>query len=146
MRLCLISCTKRKKNYKCKASEMYSESDWFREAFEYAKNNYDVVGILSAKYKFLLPDDIIEPYDKSLREFEDRERRKWAEDVIKLIDQRIGLNNIKECHIFAGKMYWEHLAKILEEKGIKCEIPLKGMGIRRQKKWFKQKLKESFWK
>jgi len=51
----LISCTKRKKDFPCKASEMYSASDLFRKAYAYCYKNYDNVAILSAKYGLLYP-------------------------------------------------------------------------------------------
>ena len=64
----LISCTKSKQSYSCRASEMYQASDLFRKAYSYATENYDFVAILSAKYGLLFPDDKIEPYDLTLND------------------------------------------------------------------------------
>ena len=50
MKIALISCTKQKREYKCPARELYSESAWFREAYCYAKIVADKIFILSAKY------------------------------------------------------------------------------------------------
>jgi len=63
----LVSCASSKQDYPCKASEMYSASDFFRKAYSYATKNYDFVAILSAKYGLLFPDDKIEPYDLTLK-------------------------------------------------------------------------------
>lgn len=49
MRVALISCTSKKKVYKCMASELYSESPRFTLSYKYAKENCDKVYILSAK-------------------------------------------------------------------------------------------------
>jgi len=136
MRLGLISCTKSKQNRRCKASEMYVPSPLFRAAYSYATKNYDAVAILSAKYGLLLPDDEIEPYELTLKNMTKQERKKWAEKVADQLKERTGLQKISECFFHAGKEYREFLIPILENLGIKCRIPLKGLSIGKQLQWY----------
>ena len=134
----LISCTKSKQNYPCKASDMYSASDLFRKAYSYATKNYDFVAILSAKYGLLLPDDKIEPYDLTLNDISSRERKEWAETVFNQMRYMLRLEDLDKIFFHAGKKYREHLIPKLENIGIQCEIPLKNLGIGKQKAWYKE--------
>lgn len=59
MKLALISCTSSKKEYPCKASEMYSPSPRFALAYQYAKQVAYVVYVLSAKYGLLCENEVI---------------------------------------------------------------------------------------
>jgi len=134
----LISCTKSKQNYPCKASEMYSASDLFRKAYSYATKNYDVIAILSAKYGLLFPDDNIEPYELTLNNMDASQRKKWAEKVFNQMKSRLRLEDFDKVFFHAGKKYREQLIPRLENIGIKCETPLKHLGIGKQKAWYKE--------
>lgn len=137
--LALISCTKDKQDYPCKASEMYLVSDLFRKAYAYAVNNYDSVAILSAKYGLLLPDEKIEPYDLTLNSMNSKERREWAEITFAQMKNNLPLKEITKIYFHAGKKYREYLIPKLEEAGISCEAPLAHLGIGKQKAWYKNK-------
>jgi hypothetical protein len=115
---------------------MYAPSPLFRAAYNYATKNYDAVAILSAKYGLLLPDDEIEPYELTLKNMTKQERKKWAEKVADQLKERTGLQKISECFFHAGKEYREFLIPILENLGIKCRIPLKGLSIGKQLQWY----------
>lgn len=140
MSLGLTSCTKSKRNVKCKAREMYLPSQLFRYAFAYAKEKYDIVAILSAKYGLLLPDDAIEPYQLTLKTMNVQQRKKWAEKVMNQIIERIDLSKIKECFFHTGKEYRQFLVPFIEKSGIKCKTPLEGLPIGKQIQWYKQYL------
>ena len=134
----LISCTKSKRNYPCRASEMYQASDLFRKAYSYATKRYDFVAILSAKYGLLFPDDRIEPYDLTLNDMSSQQRRGWAEKVFSKMKTRLRLKEFDKVFFHAGKKYREHLIPKLENMGIRCGIPLEGLGIGEQKAWYKE--------
>ena len=134
----LISCTKSKQNYPCKASEMYSASDLFRKAYSYATKNYDFVAILSAKYGLLFPDDKIEPYDLTLNDMNSLRRREWAEKVFNQMRSRLNLHDFHKAFFHAGEKYRQHIIPKLENVGIRCEVPLKHLGIGKQKAWYKK--------
>jgi Fe-S cluster biosynthesis and repair protein YggX len=117
----LISCTKLKKEYPCPAGEMYQESQLFKKAAQYiSQQDYDDWFILSAKYGFLTKETLIEPYDLTLNNLNSIQRKEWAKDVY---DQLI-IMNPQQLYFYAGKKYREFLIPLLEEKGIKCYVPL----------------------
>ena len=110
----LISCTKSKQSYPCKATEMYSASDLFKKAYFYAVKNYDFVAILSAKYGLLLPEDKIEPYDLTLNDMDSSDRKKWADKVFKQMKTRLELKDFTNVFFHTGKKYREHLTPKLK--------------------------------
>lgn len=124
MKIALLSCTKSKKSYSCKASEMYSESRIFRRAYQYAKLICDEVYILSAKYGLISEEDIIEPYNETLNKKSTQERRLWSEKVRLNLGKLYSLEN-DEFLVLAGKSYNEFLLPYLN----KYELPLKGINI-----------------
>jgi len=136
----LVSCTKRKRNYRCKAYEMYSASDLFRKAYAYAVKNHDFVVILSAKYGVLFPDDEIEPYNQTLNNMSADEIKEWSEKVFSQMKQRLDLKNFNKALFYTGKKYRQYLIQKLENIGIQCEVPLKNLGIGKQKAWYKERV------
>jgi len=63
----LRSCVKSKRSYRCKAAEMYT-SPLFQKTMAYAQRlRAKRIFILSAKYGLLDPDDIIDPYEQTLK-------------------------------------------------------------------------------
>jgi len=129
----LISCTKKKRSYPCKASEMYSASDLFRKAYAYAAKNYDFVAILSAKYGLLFPDDRIEPYNLTLNDMSSDEVKEWSEKVFKQMNNRLQLSDFNKAFFHTEKKYRQYLIPKLEGLGIRCEIPLGNLGIGKHK-------------
>lgn len=117
---------------------MYHPSDLSKKAYAYATKNYDYVAILSAKYGLLLPDDEIEPYDLTLNNMKPQQRTAWAEKVLSQMKRRLKLEGFGTVLFHAGKKYREHLIPKLEKVGIRCETPLQGLGIGKQKAWYKE--------
>lgn len=134
----LISCTKKKQNYPCKASEMYSASDLFSKAYAYCKKNYDQIAILSAKYGLVFPDDVIEPYNLTLNKMSTEEVKAWSERVFKQMQDRIDLSGIGVVFFHAGNNYRKHLIPKLQSLGIGCIVPLGNLGIGKQLRWYKE--------
>lgn len=135
MKIALISCTKIKKYYPCSAKEMYSPSTLFKKAVEYVENcKYDDWMILSAKYGVVDKNQIIEPYDESLNSMRVQERRRWAVDV----EKELRKLSIDEVDIYAGTRYREFLIPLLKGNGTVCRVPLKGLGIGQQLKYFNE--------
>lgn len=135
--LCLISCTRRKRNHPCKAFEMYSASALFRKAYAYCIKKYDDVAILSAKYGFLLPEDEIEPYNKTLNDMSVEERKAWSEKAFKQMQTRLNIEDYDKLFFHAGRKYREYLIPKMERAGLRCEVPLGNMPIGKQLAWYK---------
>jgi cytoplasmic iron level regulating protein YaaA (DUF328/UPF0246 family) len=132
----LVSCTKRKQNHRCKASEMYSASDLFSKAYAYCSKNYDQVAILSAKYGLLLPDDEIKPYDLTLNKMRVSEVRNWSEKVFNQMQKRLDLKEINVVFFHAGVKYRKFIVPKLEAFRIEYRVPLKNLGIGKQLSWY----------
>lgn len=121
MRIALISCTSKKKQYKCTASELYSESPRFALSHKYAKKSCDKVYILSAKYGLISEDEIIEPYNETLKDKSTEERKKWSSKVLMDLQSKFSLES-DEFLILAGTSYNKYLLPNIN----KYELPLKG--------------------
>ncbi|WP_253958155.1 DUF6884 domain-containing protein [Metabacillus halosaccharovorans] len=55
------------------------------------------------------------------------ERKTWSELAIKQVDD-LHLN-LQQIDFYAGVKYREYLIPVFEQKGIECNVPLKGKGI-----------------
>ena len=115
---------------------MYSLSDLFSKTFAYCSKNYDQVVILSAKYGLLFPDDMVEPYDLTLKKMSSAEVKDWAEMVFKQMQKRLNLDDVSTVFFHAGSRYREKLIPKLQALGINCKAPLGNLGIGKQLKWY----------
>jgi hypothetical protein len=117
---------------------MCSPSALFKKAFDYASKNYDVVAILSGKYGLLLPDEEIEPYDKFLKDLTVEQVKEWSEMVFKQMKRKMNLCDFDRVYFHAGKTYRQYLIPKIEDMGIKCEVPLRNLGIGKQLAWYRE--------
>lgn len=108
MKIALISCTSSKKDYTCRASEMYSPSPRFSLAYTYAKQVADVVYIISAKYGLLPKDQVIEPYNETLIGKSVTERKAWSDHVVEALRMMHSLDT-DSFVILAGNVYNAYL-------------------------------------
>jgi hypothetical protein len=89
-KICLVSCVSVKLGHSAEAQNLVTKTGqpWF---------------ILSAKYGFIQPDEIISPYDETLNRMNTIERRRWADRVKAQMDAR--LPNANEIVVLAGVKY-----------------------------------------
>ena len=128
-RVYLISCCKKKGLNECEARKLY-QGVLFKKSLEYTNKMYaDHVFILSAEYGLLSLDDVVAPYDKTLRKMRKADKKQWSLDVIVKLSKYFDLKN-DEFVILAGKDYREYLVDSLSN----CYIPLEGLGIGKQLK------------
>ncbi|MFY9295915.1 MAG: DUF6884 domain-containing protein, partial [Caldicoprobacterales bacterium] len=127
MKIALISCTSRKKAYKCLSRDLYSGSPRFRLAYSFAKLIADKVFILSAKYGLVPEDMIIEPYNETLKDKSVLERRAWGDMVLNELRKVSDLEH-DEFIVLAGEVYHENLLLHMNHYW----LPLKG---KRQGEW-----------
>lgn len=113
---------------------MYT-NDLFRKMFLYAEKLHPkMIFILSAKYGLLKPDDVIEPYEKTLKNMRADEKRAWTEAVITRLRQEADLQ--KERFIFlAGAPYREGILPYI----VHHEVPMEGLSFGRQLRWLAER-------
>ena len=82
MKIALISCSKSKRNYRCKAKELYAASELFSVSYQYAKAlNVDAIYILSAKHGLIHEDTLVDPYEFSMESLPPHRQIDWANYV-----------------------------------------------------------------
>lgn len=131
----LVSCVSMKLDRAARAEDIYV-SPWFIKARAYVTAIGSSWRILSAKHGLLNPDSIVEPYNATLNTMPIAERRAWAEVVLAALDATIG--NGDEVTILAGARYREFLVHALEARGIRVLVPMAGLGVGEQLRWFNE--------
>jgi len=131
-RIGLVSCSKAKIDRRAAARDLYSASDLFRKAARYCAAHCDDWYILSAKYGLVRPDEVLEPYDLTLKRMRVDERRRWGLAVASKLRE---LGAVK-LEIHAGQYYVQPLV----DAGIALENPLAGLGLGQRKRWYAQQL------
>ena len=140
LKLGLVSCAKSKQDYPCRAEEMYKPSNLFTKAYEYASKHYDQVAILSAKYGLLLPHEVIEPYELTLKTMGRKAKKQWANRVYRQLKGKFDLDEISEIYFHAGMDYREDLIPLLRREGIRVQVPLKGLRQGEQLQWYSARI------
>ncbi|MCY3810549.1 MAG: hypothetical protein OXH15_01980 [Gammaproteobacteria bacterium] len=128
-RLFLVSRVKTKRSRPGKAKEIYV-SDWFRKARALVEREGCAWRILSAKYGLVHPDDVIEPYEKTLVAMRAAERRNWAGTVLEALEPCLA--EADRVVFLAGERYRELLEPSLRSRGIVVDVPMRGLSQGRQ--------------
>ena len=138
MKLALVSCSKTKRTDPGphRAPDLYAPSPLFRKAWLFVTLNYDIAAILSAKYGLCLADDLVQPYEETLKDMSRAGRQAWAERVFVQMHERLPLDSIHEVHFHTGKEYREYLWKMLEGEGKSCACPVAGLRLGERMKWY----------
>jgi len=92
--------------------------------------------ILSAKHGLLSPDDIIDPYQQTLKNMRSDEREKWSQSVIAELRKHWDLNT--ERFVFlAGVAYRDKLLPHLKN----YVVPMEGLAFGKQLQWLDSQLR-----
>jgi len=134
----LVSCVGAKRTGRVPAADLYT-SPWFRKAKQYVTTRCERWYILSAKYGLLCPDELVEPYERTLNNMPQVERRAWASTVSDRLRALLGHDD--RLTILAGVRYREFLLPLLSEGGHKIVVPMEGLTIGRQLNWLDQQLR-----
>jgi len=132
----LVSCTKKKQDHPCPARELYAASALFRKARAYCERHYDAWYILSAKYGLVHPDQVLEPYDVTLKRMPMADRRAWGRRVSEQLWQ-LGDSHIFYAH--AGKEYLAYLS------GVRLVNVLEGYSFGNRLRWYNQQAAKEGW-
>lgn len=130
--IALIGCVKSKRKRSCKAADMYI-SPIFRKSLNYASKTCAKTYILSAKYGLLRMDDIISPYNETLNQKTEHEKKIWAAKVYRQMQEE-GISTEDKIMFLSGKNYYKYL-KMIYKNSI---TPLAGLQMGKRLKWLKE--------
>jgi uncharacterized protein DUF6884 len=126
----LIACVSRKIGYPAQAQYLYS-SDLLLKARKFVGKNPWF--ILSAKYGLVPPRKVIAPYENTLLQMSQEERKKWSERVLIAIKKNIPIS--ETLVVLADARYREFLLPALESCGYSVEVPMIGLPLGKQLRW-----------
>ncbi len=147
----LVACCGEKADHPAPARELY-QSHLFRLSLAYAERILGgEVYILSAQHGLVRLDQVLEPYDLSLREMDAEERAWWGHEVEMQLAEVLGAEHTHEedaepLHEFRWNFFLHDprlrvvllagaLCRPPEILGVTVEEPLAGMGIGQRKAW-----------
>ena len=130
----LVSCVKEKQKCPAPARELYL-STLFKKSRKLVEATKCPWFILSAKHGLLHPDEVICPYNETLKDKSPAERGEWEEKVKAQMDDN--LPDAEAVVVLAGKNYYECLKTYLKERfgPANVKIPMKGLKIGQMLSW-----------
>jgi hypothetical protein len=138
MRVGLVSCSKAKLADAAPARELYSRSALFRGARCYVGRTCDRWFVLSAKHGLVLPDQVLEPYDQTLKDASPTERRAWSQRVLTQLGTELGDLQGITFEVHAGVTYLgAGLASGLARAGAFIENPVEGLSFGKRLSFYK---------
>jgi hypothetical protein len=134
-RIGLVGCVKEKAGTERAAKDLYT-STLFAGRRRYVEQSCDEWWILSAEHGLVHPDELLAPYDTTLKDASRAERRLWSQRVLVAIDDRIRpVGATFEIH--AGMEYRDYgLTAGLRTRGCDVEVPTEGMRIGHQLQFY----------
>lgn len=141
--LALVSCTKSKLPTASPAAELYSASQAFRLAYEFARRHADDIVILSAKYGAVRSDEVLAPYEETLKGAPRARKREWARATHAKLRTMSEYQKASNVLWLAGRDYYDELLPLIERDGKRSELPLARMPQGKQRQWLQRKLAES---
>jgi len=138
--LIILGCSGKKRNNRSPASDLYL-SDRFTIGRNICKEYSEKWLILSAKYGLIDPSAIVDPYDLTLSDLDNRSVEKW---VIEVSNDIKSVLLEKQPVIFIGDpTYFKDVSKNLIKQNIIIYIPFKHISKFRRCEWLKGCLRES---
>lgn len=139
MKICLIACRKEKLPHAAPAKDLYQALQ-FKKSRRWVEATFDRWYIVSGKYGFVDPEEVLEPYDLSLLQVPKSERLEWSERVSEAILDATEPGD--EITFLAERTYHEHVIPVLKEAGRKVETPTAGLSSGAIHRWLNERLAE----
>ena len=137
-RIGLVGCVKKKVGVPRVAKDLYV-STLFVGRHSYVERSSDEWWVLSAKHGLVHPDEVLAPYNVTLKDAGRLARRSWSNQLLLVIDERIQPRRGDVFEIHAGAEYREFgLLDGLRDRGCVVEIPTEGMPFGVQLRFYKQ--------
>ncbi|MDB5313752.1 MAG: hypothetical protein JWO38_7954 [Gemmataceae bacterium] len=137
----LVSCVGQKREQAYPARALYV-SAWFLKARRYVEASRCRWFILSAEYGLVAPDQVITPYERTLKIMPVAERRAWAERVSEQLAAAVP--ELAQVVFLAGERYREFLVRHLTGRGVAVSVPMEGLRIGEQLGWLGQHLPQTW--
>jgi hypothetical protein len=137
-RIGLVGCVKEKAHAPRAAKDLYL-STLFSGRRSFVKRTCDQWWILSAEHALVHPEDVLAPYDVTLKAAGRAARLLWSARVLAAIDERVRpvAGDVFEIH--GGAEYRDFgLVVGLRARGCVVENPTEGLGIGKQLQFYKQ--------
>jgi hypothetical protein len=136
-RVVVIGCVAGKRATASPARDLY-QSTLFRGRRAYAEAAGKPWFIMSALYGLIDPDEVVTPYDVSMRQLDRVQRKALGEQVVDAIEQRVG--SLAGCvvELHAGNEYAEAIAEPLRTREATLYRPLQGLRLGMQLQWYKR--------
>lgn len=138
MRVGLISCVKSKLPRAAAAGDLYV-SPLFKGMRRYVEGNCDTWFILSAQHGLLDPDQVIQPYEKTLMRMKASERLEWGQGVQEQLRKMVPRGS--DVVVLAGVRYRAEITAFLASRGHRVTVPLEGKKLGAQLSWLKEHAK-----
>lgn len=144
----LVGCGKSKLTRPAPAKDLYT-GNLFRLARAYAEKTCDGWGILSAKHNFVLPDEVLKPYDFTMKQIDKDHRQQWIWRTQSLLFQKLPWETYrtKDGYLKIRGIRFVFLAGgayeiAVEKNGYTVTFPLWGMGLGNRIQWLGRQLKK----
>jgi len=135
-RLILVGCVAEKRPVPSPAKDLYISPLW-KKRRAYAESTGMPWAILSAEHGLVLPDQVIEPYDRSLRDETLAYRREWSQRTARAVVDLCRRLGVFTVEVHAGAAYLEHgLIGGLNAAGLRVLWPVRGLRIGEQLAWY----------
>lgn len=136
----LVACVKSKQGQPTPARELYT-STWFQRARQFVDSTGSPWYVLSALYGLLEPDDVVAPYDRTLKHMSAAERRSWGERVRRQLES-MDIDG-KRVVLLAGRAYREPILDYLRDHASSIDIPMEHLSQGQQLQWLGERVRET---
>jgi hypothetical protein len=137
-RIGVVGCVKEKARRPSPAKDLYT-SPLFRGRRRYVEKSCDEWWVLSAAHGLVHPEEVLAPYDVTLKDQGRPARRAWSASVLVAIEDRIRPRAGDVFEVHAGADYRDFgLVDGLRAMGCVVENPTEGMPIGEQLRFYSQ--------
>jgi len=134
-RVGLVSCGKDKADGPRAARDLYT-SPYFRKMRGHVETECDDWRILSALHHLVHPDQILAPYEVTLKDMTREEQRQWAETVVERVKAALPDVGKIVLEVHGGAEYTRDLVALLRSLGYEVEVPVPSLPIGKRMQWY----------
>jgi hypothetical protein len=131
-RIALIACTKSKAAQAVPAALLY-RSPLFRKSLLYALGTADRIYILSAKHGLLEMDEVVDPYELSIKDLTPPQKLAWTAKVSEKLTKILAPRD--KVQLLAGLEYTRPLLPVFHQIGCQIASPLAGKSLGHRISW-----------